>query len=372
MLKVLFIDDEPMSIQTVIEELGEQMSNNVECKVANFQGANTLLNTFSPDIVILDIFMGRAADENTAGVPVYEFIWEKCFCPIVIYSARPDDITEQIEAHPFIKLVQKGTNSEARVISNIEDFRPHIDALNEVHRNLRQNANRELKLIAPRVFGSISDPNIRKNVFVRAAKRRIAAMMDEPCGEQILCWEQYLYPPVGTDLLTGDIIKKKNGDKDSPNNYFVVLSPSCDLVNSGGRTPNIANALVAQCTGIQNVGGEVKIDHTTRESKFKEKLLPLLKKGYGSFCLPMPKLPGIFPQMTAELKKLELIEINKIGDAEGCEYSRIVSVDSPFRELIVWAYLQVTGRPGIPERDFDGWADQIYQGVRPQGQGGNP
>jgi CTP synthase len=371
MLKVLFIDDEPESVETVVEELKKKIAH-VKCKVAKeFKNLKTKLYAFSPDVVVLDIFKGRAIPQgDTAGLKVYEWIWDQYFCPIVIYSARPYDIAAEIEEHPFIKLVKKGANSESRVISHIEAFRPHIEALNEVQNSVRQHVNRELKSIAPRVFKNIADTNKRRDVFVRAAKRRIAAMMDEPYGAQIVCWEQYLYPPVGSNLLTGDVIRRKNADGNSPEDYFVVLTPSCDLVKSDGRTPNVAKVLVAQCTNIANVLREEGINRSTRRDKFKDKLLPLLRRGYGRFCFPIPELPGILPPMTVELKRLKLIDLNLIGDGEGCEYCRVVSVDSPFREMIIWAYLQVTGRPGLPDRDFNGWADQIYGSVTRNNRGG--
>lgn len=30
-----------------------------------------------------------------------------------------------------------------------------------------------------------------------------------------------------------------------------------------------------------------------------------------------------------------------------------------FRELVVWAYLQTSRRPGLPDRDFASWGDEI-------------
>lgn len=368
MLKVLFIEDEPASVETVVEEIKHKLRD-VECKVEGFQAAESLLESFSPDIVILDIFKGPVQDHETAGLAVYDSIWNKCFCPLVIYSACPDDISEDVEEHPFIELVQKGANSEARVISHIKAFLPHVEALNQVQSSIREHVNRELKNTAPLVFQTITDTKKRKAVFVRAARRRIAAMMDQPSGETLACWEQYLYPPVGSNLMTGDIIRKKTGDTNTPENYFIVLTPSCDLVGSGARTPNIESVLVARCTKIESVLRDAGIDRHTREDRFKEKLLILLARGYGSLCLPLPELPGVFPPMTAELKNLQLIDLHLIGEGDGCEYCRVASVDSPFREMITWAYLQVTGRPGLPDRDFNQWADSIYRAVTQNDQG---
>ena len=75
--------------------------------------------------------------------------------------------------------------------------------------------------------------------------------------------------------------------------------------------------------------------------------------------------------MTAELKRLQLIDLKLIGENDECEYCRVASVDSPFREMITWAYLQVTGRPGLPDRDFDDWADHIYRTVNQGDRGGD-
>lgn len=49
----------------------------------------------------------------------------------------------------------------------------------------------------------------------------------------------------------------------------------------------------------------------------------------------------------------------EIRKAEGIAFERIASVDSPFRELVTWSYLQVAGRPGLPDRDLDEWAEGI-------------
>ncbi len=370
MLKVLFIEDEPASVETVIEELSQKLRD-VECKVEGFQEAESLLESFSPDIVILDIFKGPIADNDRVGLGIYDSIWNRRFCPLIIYSARPDDVSEEVQEHPFIQLVQKGANSEARVISHIEAFLPHVEALNQVQSSIREHVNRELKNTAPRVFQTITDTKKRRAVFVRAARRRIAAMMDQPSKETVVCWEQYLYPPVGSSLLMGDIIRKKEEDGDKAEHYSIVLTPSCDLVGTGARTPKVDKVLVARCTHIKNVLPEVSISSGTGEANFKKRLLPLLYKGYGTYCLPLPELPGVLPPMTAELKKLQLIDLNLIGEDEGCEYCRVASVDSPFREMITWAYLQVTGRPGLPDRDFDDWADHIYQTVSQGDQGGD-
>jgi len=371
MLKVLFIDDQPESVETVREELKEKIAG-VQSEVDNFNNAEFPLTSFLPDIVVLDIFRGQVADEDTAGLPVHDYIWNECFCPIVIYSARPDDVAGRVKEHPFVKMVRKGANSEEQVVACIEEFLPHVEALNKVQADIRQHVNKELQNVAPRVFKAIDETDKRKTVFVRSAKRRIAAMMDEPHTGNIMSWEQYLCPAVGSSLLTGDVIRRTGSDGNNPTDHFVVLSPSCDLeCVPGERAANVDKVLVSSCSPIQNALGEVNVSVKTREDKFKDKLLVLLRRGFGTRCVPLPELPGILPAMTLELKKLELIQLEQIGDGEECQYYRVASIDSPFRELLAWAYLQIAGRPGLPSRDFEGWASDIYRCVTELDQGQN-
>ena len=62
--------------------------------------------------------------------------------------------------------------------------------------------------------------------------------------------------------------------------------------------------------------------------------------------------------MAADLRDLQFIRVEDIG-ISGKLYHRIASIDSPFRELLSWAYLQTACRPGLPDRDFNSWADEI-------------
>jgi CTP synthase len=66
--------------------------------------------------------------------------------------------------------------------------------------------------------------------------------------------------------------------------------------------------------------------------------------------------------MSACLRDLELIPVDGIaGDA--AKYLRVASVDSPFREQIAWAFVQIAGRPAVPDRDLEGWIEEIKSQV---------
>jgi hypothetical protein len=154
---------------------------------------------------------------------------------------------------------------------------------------------------------------------------------------------------------------KADSDQTNPNNFRVVLTPSCDLVASGGRTPKVAEILVACCCSMKAALKLVNLAENTSVSKLRDRFSSsILTQGYSEAMLPLPRLAGRIPCMAANLKKLELLSFKEkvIGTGEE-RYERIGSMDSPFRELVSWSYLQVAGRPGLPDRDFDKWTEEI-------------
>jgi hypothetical protein len=42
----------------------------------------------------------------------------------------------------------------------------------------------------------------------------------------------------------------------------------------------------------------------------------------------------------------------------------VASVDSPFRELVSWAYMHVDCRPGLPVRRLDEWCQQMCKDAK--------
>jgi CTP synthase len=60
-----------------------------------------------------------------------------------------------------------------------------------------------------------------------------------------------------------------------------------------------------------------------------------------------------------QLYPIEHIALRKEEILEHHKYCRIASVDSPFREQIVWAHMINACRPGMPSRDMTLWAKEL-------------
>ena len=124
---------------------------------------------------------------------------------------------------------------------------------------------------------------------------------------------------------------------------------------SEGRGPKVENVLYANCKDI--VGS--KFGGIKSESKKKDALRTGKENEFA-----LPALEDVLPNMIVDMKRLGTVNINRIAvdmksfgaEKERYEYVRICSVDSPFREQMVWNFLNNAGRIGVPDRDFATWA----------------
>ena len=355
-MRILLIDDLPDSIVVVRDELSSELG--CVCRIEGFETVKDSLSEFNPHVVVLDVLQGTGAEGRPSGLDASEYIWERNFCPLIFYTAHAEYLQEEPhEGHPFWRVVKKGSGSQKEVLQCIQQFAPHISALEDAGQEIRWALNGALREIAPRIFDTIPGETERATTLVRLARRRVAAKMDDALssgGASLMAWEFYLCPPVVEHLLTGDIIRKRIGSKTDPTSYAVILTPSCDLANS-----KVAQVLVCGCKGTERLLQDLSLQDVTKwKSEHRSKLKGVLRQGYAQSCMPLPALPGEFPSMAADFRALQLVDRAQVGDSTA-EYTRIASVDDPLRELIAWAYMLGAARPGMPERDFDAWAKEI-------------
>jgi hypothetical protein len=357
-MKLLFIDDDEDSIGPAVRALQE---TGEECKVSGFGNTETSIDEFRPDVVILDLLEGPTAEQRPTGLADYDIVWNERFCPLVIYSAQPEIATERHPPHPFVKSAQKGSDL-TQLRAAINELQPNIDALRDAEKHVRKQLALALRDVAPYAFETLETPADRNQAIVRSGRRRLAALMDAELetGQKLASWEHYLCPPVGDDTQLGDILIKSGTTNNVPDNFRLVLSPSCDLVSSGGRSPKVSHILVARCCSMTEAVKLIGINEPSK-SKLKGKFpSPVLTQGYLDGMFPIPSLTGRLPCMAANLRSLELLGFEQIGKGEN-QFERVASMDSPFRELVSWSYLTSAGRPGLPDRDVDKWAEEIFQ-----------
>lgn len=355
---ILFIEDEPESIEPVRIRLEEEIPG-TRTLTAKFHEAPDDIKNYRPDIVVLDLLEGGSLpNSEPTGLKTFDFIWNNRFCPVVVYSADPSRMEnhEYWKDHPFIEIEKKGSGSDVSVVQAIRNLCPLAQAMRNTEEKIHKQLTEAMKSTVRIVAAGTEDPGDLAKIVMRSGHRRVAALMDEPLPDEtkLAGWEQYIFPPVSTDIQMGDILQERDSSNDAQS-FRVVLTPSCDMVRSEERSPKVQQVLVAKCCpmtealraigmeGNRNLGNRIKRG--------------LLSQGFSQSVIAIPPLPDNIPAIAANLKDLELIPIDNIGDTG--EFRVVASIDSPFRELVSWAYLQIACRPGLPERDLDKWAEEI-------------
>lgn len=362
---VLIIEDDQdfaEGLKIDIEDAGLSASVVIE---SDFVSGLTKLTEVAPDVVVLDIFEGSVQDDRRGGLPIWEQIWNESFVPLVFASAgRVDEIIEYAEKHPLVEYVGK-TESDAmgKIVDRVGQYLPFGKGIKELRATLcddaQSSSQKALTETAQHTLKIGGDPGTELSVLKSSARRRAATMMrlkSEEERNRIFAWEQYLYPPPDVPyFLTGDIVASSAGDRNDPKTFRVVLTPSCDLAQK-----KVADVLVGRCVPLSEF--HLKNSLSRKKKKVSDRLPPLLTQAQVDGYLVLPSYSTLIPPMAVSLRSLELLTIIdgiKAESGDGKQYERVASVDSPFREQLSWAYLQVAGRLGMPDRDMNSWVEEI-------------
>ena len=356
MLTILIIDDDAPAAEQAKKSI-QKLDGEVQCYIGGFENAKKLIIQYRPDIVVLDL-LGPITEVETPGMGIREFIWKDHFCPYIVWSAEPSRHDDEYPLHPFAKSVKKGSGAEQKLNQEIQGMMPYIETLKEIDDYNKRQFSLAMQEVSPKILTTITAEEKQVDIITRVGRRRIAARIDELQSDDdaLAPWEMYVCPPVSDNLRLGDIVKKADGNSNDPNVFFVILSPSCDLIDTEGRAPKVSEVLVAQCIPTRdgldraNLGGLSSKKSNRLKGQF-------LSPGHLNGIIPLPKYFEKIPSMSADVRKLRLIPMQDLRNKQ--EYDRVASIDSPFRELISWAYMQTSCRPGLPERDYDAWIKEI-------------
>ena len=374
-MKILIIDDEEAVRQSLRRQI--EKGNDWKVKDQGFDELDKVLEDFRPDAVVLDLVEGRVTDESAAGNRSFEQIRKMWFCPVVVHSAFGK---EQKFTHSLVATVCKGTDSAPEVVRRLQEFTQTARLIQGVHQDFDDRIRKALRDSVPVLreqLGKTADGN-DDAVLRRAVRRLVAARMDAAASGdgRMKAWERFVVPALGPHLLSADLLRCREAEWTDAEAFRLVLTPSCDLVQHGGSAPRAERILVARCEPIRRLGNiEVEAGATLSKGR-RNKLRPLLTEGIADGLLPIPQFVDHVPSMAANLKRLDLVGMNEVeletkdghAAADGAAFVRVASTDSPFRELVVWAYLRVTGRPGAPEFDVDEWLDDISDATEGAGR----
>ena len=371
--RVLVIDDEEgvrTALKNALEEPGATAKGGPEWEVRTqgFEKVEDALIRFRPDMVVLDLMEGQIINETDSGNHSFEQIRDTWFCPVVVYTGFAD--RRGFKEHAQVSQVTKGSNSEVQVMAKLQEFVPVASMIRSVHQDFDGRIREALRDSVDALRSQIQrHDGFCAAVLSRAVRRQVAARVDLAASTTtaLRAWERFLVPPLGSELLLADLLRRKQDAWTDPKAFCMVLTPSCDLVEGGDRTPNVKHVLVAWCEPLRKLGKmELKAEKDLT-LKQKKDLRSILTEGVSGERFVVPEFKGHVPLMAVNLKCLELVKwsrIDRLRDGNDKTSSepdllRVASIDSPFREAVAWAYLRVTGRPGMPDTNIDRWLDDI-------------
>lgn len=364
-MKVLMIEDNEETIHGLIDAVDER---GWEHEVATFKDAQDKIITFDPDVIVMDWMFDD--EDAELGKPILEDVLSKEFRPVIVFSAHDLStvLEDTINEFPLIDFTRKG-GDDSELACTIDGWKESAVALS----NLRHNMNTALVESAKALknFRNMDAFPEESVVSYMLSKRAIQFFEQIEVGEYPPAWIQYSYPPVTENLLVADIIRFYGEDKDQsvpgiPDEYAVILTPSCDMANHGS---DVFKVLIAKCCGKEKVSEvRLKSNENTETGKGKDKVVSVVKElryGYNKAFVALPPLPNVLPGMTIDLKNVDYMLMADVASSfdefnkEFHKAYRVASIISPFREQLVWAHMINSCRPGMPERDMTTWAKGI-------------
>lgn len=157
--------------------------------------------------------------------------------------------------------------------------------------------------------------------------------------------EHYIWPAVSEQYRTGDILFKKSGRKTS---FYIILTPSCDLVKNEQRKVKCENVIIAGCVPLSKTEEAAKwvgqADINTEKAKDSKVKLGMFLKNRKKerYCF----LPGTFflPNLVVDMEAIYNIPFHNLRG-----FRKAATLDSPFAECLLNRFSRYMGRVGIPE-----------------------
>ena len=358
-MKVLIIDDIEDSVKGIKDYCEEKGWNTV---VKPFDDVYRYVMEFDPHIIILD-WCKEPGDDTGNGI--LDTIWTNGYRPIVIFSGNADiiEIDDKQKQSTMLEVFSKG--DEEPVNTYLEENEPYLLALAVYRKQVGSALVEAFNAIKPISTAASEYPGDTIVKYILA--KRTSTYFDIQYFDDTVLppWGMYICPAVSKDLMVCDVIRANTESTDFskaglPEEYLIVLTPSCDLVAS---RPKVTHVLCAHCSTKKDF-----YCHNIKCEKGKEEqqigaIKGALNKGYNDRYVALPEMVNVLPYITVDLKKIELIPLNEIAtninSINGHGYVRVLSIDSPFREQIVWAHMQNACRPGVPDRDTENWAREL-------------
>ena len=357
---VMLVDDEPDACRSLKELIeGEHLTDRGDIAtvtaVSDFGQARSILDSGRYDLAILDVNDGGRGFE--AGKTLQENIADVRFVPIIFHTGWPDHVRE-LENPPFIQIAPKDERPETLLEAIRKVFSSDLPAVNRalikhidkiqreymwefVAKNWTEIGGQDDRasiayLLARRLASSLSDHSIAQFA------RELAGQFEESSRGRVHPMQYYVMPPMKEPpRMAGDIYR---GVLAEEHGYWVMLTPSCDLVQDKAERLVLAacrplakqkeyKLWAGRDSGRGNLKRLLSNNRVTQSDRF--------------FYLPSALS---IPDLIVDLQEIVSIAPD---DFSAGEFIRLATLDSPFAEALTYRFTRFFGRIGTPDLDTD-------------------
>ncbi len=364
-LRLLIVEDNERDLRTFRNSVNRYKRekgrdiNLVECQTFD-EALKRLDNSF--DGAVIDI---KLTPQGAEGNQVVEKIIESFFrIPIAIFTGNrgswDDNLSKQIL---LVDIFRKRANVHFGILDRFWDI--HTTGLTRIMggRGIIEESLSKvfLKNLLPQLETWVSygkkyieeDPKRTEKALLRYALNHLFQLLEED-DEKCFPEEVYLYPPMSEKFTTGSIVKANN-------QWFVVLSPACDLVikrNGKFRTDCVLFVEIENTNDIVNI----TLDGITKKSKRKDRLEEVFKNNYTFYYHWLPKT-DFFKGGFLNFRKLQTLNEDEFKE----QFEKPCIQISPFfiKDIVsrFSSYYARQGQPDIDSKDFvDSYTQQQDEG----------
>lgn len=360
---VLVIDDDPDAARQAQEIVVRASSSNggavFEVRIeTTFEDGLRELERSRIDLVILDVRLGDdpAADDE-AGLRTLRAIQERRFVPVVFYTAVPH-IVRHLASPPLIDVVEKGAGQSSLTEAVQRAFESSLPLVNRaLVRHLEEIQRAYMWNFVAKHWKEIGDFSDRGALAYLLARRfagsltgagveRLETELGGPGNEApagtVPPMRMYLMPPL-EEILVGDVALGTAGGRTG---HWVVLSPSCDLIQ--GKADHVLLAAAEPIDDEREVlgwRGELPTPGKQADKDLTAVLSNNRAKGQAERYHFLPGALSL-PDLLADFQRLQTLE-----RASFDQLQRIASLDSPYAEAVVTRFLRYYSRLGTPDVD---------------------
>lgn len=354
-INLLYVEDDKENRDNLTAVLQDEQIGDFTISINaidSFENAISEIKTHQYHIVILDIFLGDPKDNGKEeGLITLEKIQELIFIPIIFFSGNTKNVQDL--KSQIVGVVTKG---DGDLDGGIEGLKKEINRLaisklpfikDRIHSYIEEEfktffwdiIHNERNMFKPEMNDLSLGYLMLRKFGTSLSKEKISQIIQDNNlnKEKVHPMAFYLYPTnLEFEYQSGEIIQKDN-------DIFVILTPSCDFVQSANRSRKVGKVLLAKTTLLKD--DQTYKKYISNKDKYRQSISDLIESRKGDRYFFLPQTPFIENRII-DFQLKEIVDYEKLN-----EFRRVAKLDSPFAQSMISSFIRYYNRIGYPDID---------------------